>query len=370
MTTRRTILAAAAGAAGLGVPLIGMAGAESTAAASTAARRAVPDTLATGRFMGSNGRPLRVPETSFPLSHLAIAWTAATPAVRIRYRDGWGAWIQMAPCDRGKDAGAPARHHVLLTAPSAVGYEVGGGSTAVSVTELNTVDGPARAIAAPASAFPVGAEATGPQYLSRAGWGADETLRFAPDGTESWPAEYFPVQTLTVHHTAGANDDPDPAATVRAIYYYDTVTQGWGDLGYHLLIDEAGTIYEGRWSGSDPTPVFGEALGADGRPQMVNGAHVVGYNAGNVGVVLLGDFTSRVPTAAARHSLTAALAALADVTGLDPLGTTDYVNPVNGATHTGSTISGHRDWRPTLCPGDLFYPQLAAVRQDVADLLS
>src|SRR5204863_5085771 len=178
------------------------------------------------------------------------------------------------------------------------------------------------------------------RFLSRAAWGADESLRFAADGTETWPPEFFPVQTLTVHHTAGANKDPDPAATVRAIYFFDAITQGWGDLGYHLLIDEAGTVYEGRWSGTDAVPVFGPTLGVDGRPQMVNGAHVLSFNAGNVGVVLLGDFTNQVPTAAARRSLTAVLALLAVAAGLDPEGVTNYVNPVNGLTNTVSTISG------------------------------
>ena len=45
--------------------------------------------------------------------------------------------------------------------------------------------------------------------------------------------------------------------------------------------------------------------GNNGRPQMVNGAHVLSFNAGNVGVVLLGDFTDQVPTPAARRSLVA-----------------------------------------------------------------
>ena len=168
-----------------------------------------------------------------------------------------------------------------------------------------------------------------------------------------------------MHHTAGANHDPDPAATVRAIYFFDAITQGWGDLGYQLLIDEAGTVYEGRWSGTDAVPVFGPLR----PPQMVNGAHVVSFNAGNVGVVLLGDFTDQVPTPAARRSLDAVLALLAAATGLDPLGVTNYVNPVNGLTNTVDTISGHRDWAATECPGNQFYPQLPAVRHDVARLL-
>lgn len=205
-------------------------------------------------------------------------------------------------------------------------------------------------------------------YLSRAEWGADESLRFGPDGTEIFPPAYFDVQTLTVHHTVTPNNDPDPSATVRAIYVDHAVTQTWGDIGYHLLIDQQGRVYEGRYSGPDAVPVFGPRQ-VGPRPSMVNGAHVAGFNAGNVGVALLGDLTATGPTAAARLSLVRVLAALAAITRLDPLGTTNYVNPISGASRTVPTIAGHRDWAATECPGNSFHPMLAQVRADVADLL-
>ena len=234
------------------------------------------------------------------------------------------------------------------------------------------MDGPARATAAPAArSLKVADSGEAPcPYLSRAAWGADESYRFKPDGSLAFgPTQFFPVQTLTVHHTAGANDDPDPAATVRAIYYYDAITQGWGDFGYHLAIDEAGTVYEGRWSGDDPLPIFDTTPDADGRLPMVTGAHVAAWNSGNIGVVLLGDFTSQQPTAAARSSLTHVLALLSNMQVLDPLGITNYVNPVSGTTKTVNTISGHRDWAATECPGNDFYPQFDSLRNDVSTLI-
>ncbi|GIG59903.1 hypothetical protein Lfu02_42750 [Longispora fulva] len=209
----------------------------------------------------------------------------------------------------------------------------------------------------------------GQPYLDRASWGADEALRFGSDGVETWPPALFATQTLTVHHTVTANDDPDPAATVRAIYRDHAVVRGWGDIGYHLVIDGSGQVFEGRWSGGDHLPVFGDGAGPGGRPLMVNGGHVAGFNAGNIGVALLGDLSDRMPSPAARRSLVAVLAGLAVATGLDPLGTTRYVNPISGATATVDTISGHRNWQPTGCPGDRFYPELAALRRDVARLV-
>ena len=40
-----------------------------------------------------------------------------------------------------------------------------------------------------------------------------------------------------------ANADPTPAATVRAIYVAGyTVAQNFGDIGYHLLVDQQGGV--------------------------------------------------------------------------------------------------------------------------------
>jgi hypothetical protein len=206
-------------------------------------------------------------------------------------------------------------------------------------------------------------------YLDRAGWDADESYRFAPDGSELFPPAYFDVQTLTVHHTVTANNDANPAATVRAIYFHMAVTQDFGDMGYHLLIDQQGTVYEGRYSGSDSMPVFGPRR-VGPHPSVVTAAHVGSMNSGNVGIALLGDLTNSGPTGAARESLVKVLAALASVTRLDPLAITNYVNPVSGATRTVPTIAGHRDWGATQCPGNSFYPVLAQVRQDVAALMN
>src|SRR5689334_7703976 len=102
---------------------------------------------------------------------------------------------------------------------------------------------------------------------------------------------------------------------------------------------------------------------------MVNAAHVGGFNAGNVGIALLGTFTDRAPTPAARRALTHLLATIADRQGIDPLADVDYVNPISGATRTVAVIPGHRDWAATLCPGDVLAGELAEIRHEVAEML-
>lgn len=277
-------------------------------------------------------------EPGFPVGFVGVTGTTRGE-IRFRTAAGWGAWRPLPPGDADG---------VLVPAHGAAAYELRRAGLARAIA-INTTDGPPTCRPARAGTF------AGARYLRRAGWGADESLRFGPDGAELFPPAYFPVQTLTVHHTATANGDPDPAATVRALYFFHAVTQAFGDLGHHLLIDEAGTVYEGRWAG--PSARLG------------NGAHTGGYNAGNIGVALLGDLTAAQPTPAAWHSLVAVLAALTKAAGRDPLGRVDYVNPITGATRTVDTIAAHGDWLATGCPGAAFAPVLPAVRLDVAQLL-
>ncbi|GAB7043253.1 MULTISPECIES: peptidoglycan recognition protein family protein [Catenuloplanes] len=374
MVSRRTLLT---GATVVGAGAIAAA-AGGVAYAANEPRR-IPRTLAHQRGRVASREQNDVAE--FTLTHLSVTASAAA-AVRLRDANGWGAWLELAGCHGGRDGiSAAAGNRSMVLAHGVTGYEVqtADGSPAV-VREINTIDGPAGQIAAVAkNALPMrGAQALAlNRYLPRQAWGADESLRLNPDGTQKWVAEFFPVQTLTVHHTGvdAHNDDPNPAATVRAIYYDDTIADDYGDIGYQLLIDEAGAVYEGRWSGTDGVPVYGGTAGPDGRPKAVNGAHVGGYNAGNVGVSLLGRFTNRQPTAAARESLVKVLAGIAGLVNIDPTARVTYRNPVSGASGQVNTILGHRDWQAigagaTECPGNAFHPTLAALRQEVAAELS
>jgi hypothetical protein len=207
-----------------------------------------------------------------------------------------------------------------------------------------------------------------PAVIPRSGWGADESLRFDATGKETWPPAFYPVQKVIVHHTATQNNDPNPAATIRSIYQYHAITQGWGDIGYNFLIDEAGRVYEGRYSrqyapGESPT---GEDLGGNG----VTAAHVQGYNSGTVGIALLGTLTNQDATPAARSALEHLIAWIDDAHGIDPQGNALYTNPVSGTQATFPNIAGHRDLAATECPGGVFYGTLPMIRSDVAALVA
>jgi hypothetical protein len=183
-----------------------------------------------------------------------------------------------------------------------------------------------------------------------------------------WPAAYVTPSLLVVHHTAGDNDVVDAEAEVRSVYAYHTVTQGWGDIGYNLLIDSSGRVYEGR-RGREPD--------ASGQREIVSesvvAGHALDYNYGSVGIALLGNFQTRQPGTAQIDALVEALAFMAQRYGIDPTASMSYVRAHRDGTALWrdqlNAISGHRDCIPTECPGDNVYPLLPAIRQRVDEQL-
>jgi hypothetical protein len=239
----------------------------------------------------------------------------------------------------------------------------------LTVEALDTRGSPLQAAAdaaAGAAAAAIGsadAAVPEPAVISRAAWGANESYRLDSGGHEHWPRSFDPLQKLIVHHTAGANNDPNPAATIRAIYYDHAVLRGWGDIGYNFLVDAAGHVYQGRYS-REYAP--GEAITGDDLSGLpVRGGHAKGYNDGTVGIALLGTYTSVLPPAAQRTALVSMLAWEAERHGLDPTASSTYVNTANGNTKFLANISGHRDVNATDCPGGNFYATFPTLRQQV-----
>lgn len=207
-----------------------------------------------------------------------------------------------------------------------------------------------------------------PGLITRAEWGANEGYAENSGGYIRFAPSFDPLQKMIVHHTAGRNNDPNPAATIRAIYYNHAVQRGYGDIDYNFLIDAQGRIYEGRraWIETPATNPIGEDLAGN----VVRGAHARHFNDATVGVALLGNFTSVMPTAAARNSLINLLAWKAERHGLDPKGKSTYVNPVDGTTRSLYNIAGHRNVNATGCPGQTFYDWFPVLRQAVADRIA
>lgn len=232
-------------------------------------------------------------------------------------------------------------------------------------------DGPPRMVIAhddDPSASTAQAAVAAPPIVTRQQWGANDSYRFDWAGHEKWPVSYFPLQVLVVHHTDGRNNDPNPEATIRAIYYDDAIIRGWGDMGYNFLIDAQGHVYEGRHARAYASGEPHDEEDAAGN--VARGAHAKGFNSGTLGIVLLGTFDTVRPTAAARNALVQLLAWESERHHVNPTTASTYVNPDLGTTQFLNHISGHRNVNATDCPGAAFYPTFPTLRTQVASAMA
>lgn len=274
---------------------------------------------------------------------------------RIRDSAGWGEWHHaVGNPDEGPDVTSKEHQNRTTTAPVWIGGDAqevelrfdGPKVSEFKMYALRSDPGSSSWRIAAASAGPAQ-----PAILSRAEWGADESLRkCGPDYADN-------VRYGIVHHTATSNSytQEEAPAIIRGIYHYHTQTNGWCDIGYNFIVDRFGRAYEGRFGGIT-------------RP--VIGAHAGGFNTGSTGMALLGSFDSDPVPAAARSTLRSLLAWKLDLHGVNANsqilvvsgGSTRY--PA-GTVVTLWTISGHRDVSSTVCPGRFLYDELPALRAEV-----
>ena len=132
----------------------------------------------------------------------------------------------------------------------------------------------------------------------------------------------YPVREIIVHCTATRPDFMPGASTADRVAEVRRwhKANGWNDIGYHWLIDRDGTV-------------------ASGRAETVIGAHVVGRNAGTIGISLFGGHGSSETdrfaenfTAAQERELRHLIASISLRTQI-------------------TTISGHNQHAAKACPG-------------------
>ncbi len=305
---------------------------------------------------------------------VAVSWqptdrTQARPAVEVRVREeaGWTGWQPLDGDADGPDGTSPEIGPELGRGPSATAPLLTNGADAVQVRvdtpdgsvppglRVDLVDGGSSGADAPAPPpASAAADTSQPVVVTRRQWGADEKLVTGTPSTA--PA----VRALFVHHTDTTNayTAAQAYAQVRAIYAFHTKVRGWNDIGYNLLVDRFGHVFEGR-RGS--------------LTRAVTGAHTGGFNSQSLGIATLGTFSSATPPPAA-------LRALADVIGwkaaqyeLDPRATVRLVSAGGpftaykpGQGVRAGAVSSHRDVGQTECPGDGLWGQLPWLRRQVA----
>ena len=306
-------------------------------------------------------------------SLVGVTW-AHDPAVtdtlvQIRVRDGegpWGEWTQVGTEDGEQnadaDSGAEPRGGTapLWTGPR-TGIEVelvtrsGASPTDVQLDLVNPGESDAdTSLETPEIQDTADAAMALPPVFSREQWGADESIR-------TWDPEYAPtIKAATIHHTADSNDysaDEVPAI-MRSIYRYHTVNRQWGDIGYNVVVDKFGRLWEGRYGGLASTVI---------------GAHAGGFNTGTFGVSMLGNYDIALPPQVMLDAAADIIAWKLSLYGVDPRGTTQLTSGGGGTAKyaagvvvTLPTVFAHRDVGNTACPGRYAYSRMDDVRSRVA----
>ncbi len=305
-------------------------------------------------------------------STVGITWqrdAAVTSVVaQIRVLDAagqWGEWTTLTTED--STPGAPGEGEVLRDGTSpywtgdSFGIEAivqGAGGVAPGDVQVTLIDpGTSPADAIPAASGPTdqahAAEAM-PQVITRAQWGADESIR-------TWDPQYAPtIKAATIHHTADGNNytAAQVPAMMRSIYAYHAQTLGWGDIGYNVIVDKYGRIFEGRYGGLTSTVI---------------GAHAGGFNTGTFGVSMLGNYDLVEVPQATVNAIIDIVAWKLSLYGVNPAGTTVLTSSGGGTSRyaagtrvTLPTIFAHRDVGSTVCPGRYGYARMDEIRAGVA----
>ena len=217
-----------------------------------------------------------------------------------------------------RDPNTPASYITLRRREALAGFErILSDPTATADQRARARSGAQRAGTEPTGANPISVAQVG-GLIRRASWRARRPNRAELSRASS------PWRWITVHHSVVRTEDTSAAETfdtVRGIQRDHMDSKGWGDIGYHFLIDPAGRVIEGR--------------------ELVwQGAHAGGQNnIGNVGICLLGNFDEDQPTRAAIGSLDRLVLELQQKLGIPRF-----------------NVRPHRAWKETACPGRHLMP--------------
>jgi hypothetical protein len=267
---------------------------------------------------------------------------------QVRVRGRWGRWFPLASADDHGPDGAVATHG---TDPAWTG-----GADAIRLTwrgsprhlRLHFVRVTHRPHPRPLAR--AAQEGGPPPILPRSAW---DPFNQCPPRTTP---EYGTVDMAFVHHTVTANDygPGDSAAMILAICRYHRNGNGWNDVGYNVLVDKYGQLFEGRAGGID---------------QPIVGAQAQGWNSVSTSVSNLGTYSSVPASQAAIDALADLLARKHTWHGVPVIGTVTLTSPGGslnrwpaGQNVTFQRISGHRDGGKTSCPGGALYAQLPGLR--------
>ncbi|MGD7706730.1 peptidoglycan recognition protein family protein [Microlunatus sp. Y2014] len=220
-----------------------------------------------------------------------------------------------------------------LAAPRAFGRRTLFGAAAVGGVAM------ASSVTAAHFMAPTAAAVTAPQVHSTGDWGAEPPR-------QTLQTLYYRPTYIAIHHTTYPNttDHSLSQAYARARQIQrDHFARNFGDSGQQFTISQGGHVLEGR---------HGSLAAVRNGSRFILGAHAAGHNSEAVGIENDGLYTAALPSEPQWKSIVTFVAYLCQ----------QYRVPV-------SKIVGHRQLSATECPGDLFYANLATLREHVQIVL-
>ena len=294
-------------------------------------------------------------------------------AVRSRSGGAWGPWTEIGLSDSAPDSGteeasqaATASEPVGVTGSDRVQVRVRSTKASARLDRLTAVfvGGGSSAADSAVGRMPAArasASVAQPTIITRAQWGADESLRTCT------PSTVPSIKGGIVHHTVNSNTytAEDVPRLLRGIYAYHVTGNGWCDVGYNFFVDRFGRLFEGRYGGVS---------------RNVVGAQAAGFNSQSFGVSSLGNHDpgsagAVAPSSAVLTAVGKLFAWKGWLNGWNPQASVSYTSAGSskwpaGTVITKPRVSGHRDFNLTTCPGDLMFGKLDTIRSTATAVYS
>lgn len=278
--------------------------------------------------------------------------------VRFEEAGGWSVWMPLTYLQTSTNERFMAGHRSDVYRSNAgfeLRFDVEAGNS-VTITDAGTFDNRLddeayvlpHAEPAPRTTQPANQAIIPPSLIPRVEWGAASFVG------SPVPLANPGYNRMTFHHAAccGASTYEEGLASVKGIQDFHQNVRGWSDIGYHFIFDQSGRVYQGR-------PFLDNRTNLDRPPVLAQGAHVGGFNTGNIGVAVLGCYhppegggCQDTMSPALRDSVVTMFAYLKEQYGVST-----------------ENLFGHRDQGSTSCPGDNNYTLLPALRTEIEALI-
>lgn len=275
-----------------------------------------PSELAT-RLSG-DGRTETFTLSGTPL-RIGVLWDATGDStIEVRFSDDGRTFRDFVPLVRVFDEPEThAGHADVPIGATALQLRIRGEVSFLSVEEIHELGEPNAVALEPLPRLGRTRQAMAPfpTILSRAAWGARAPTCSSPT---------TPYRAAIHHSVSPTNDTVSAEQRLRQIQSFHMDSRSYCDVGYNFLMTRDARVWTGRGA-------------------TVLGGHAANANTGNVGICVVGTYTTDQPTP---QQMCAGAGFLA------------WLNATYNVPLNRTSMRGHREYGQTACPGDALFGRL------------